>query len=534
MKPLLTAAEMRALDERTIRDVGLPGAVLMETAGRGVFGHLWETFGGRACAGVTAVVCGRGNNGGDGFVVARCLLHRGCSVLALLLGRREEVHGDAAIHLGVYLKSGGRLLEVSEENRGEAAAEVSGAALVVDAVVGTGLSEDLRGLAAEAVRWVNVSAAPVVAVDLPSGIASDTGRICGTAVRADLTVTFGWAKRGHMLFPGASFSGRLLVVDIGIPEMLLVGQQPGLFALGASDFEGGLARAPDAHKGTFGHVVTLGGSAGREGAAILSAVGALRAGAGLSTLAWPAGLFGRAGGRIPPEVMAEPLLAAGPSAERWSEELWSAVRVLENSADALVIGPGMGTGEDVDAFLDSVFSVPGPPVIVDADALNALAASPRLWRRGTRVGVLTPHPGEAGRLLGTSASAVQADRVGAARELASQFGAVVVLKGAHTLVAAPDEPVCLVPTGNPAMATAGAGDVLSGAAAALMARRHPPCLAAQLAAYAHGVAGDLAAADLGGNGLTAGDLLAFLPKALKRLEKGEEARTVHSSADETT
>ncbi|MBI5016394.1 MAG: NAD(P)H-hydrate dehydratase [Deltaproteobacteria bacterium] len=517
MKPLLTAAEMRSLDDRTIREVGLPGCVLMETAGRGVFSRLWATFEPQARQGPTIVVCGRGNNGGDGFVVARCLHTRGCDVLVLLLGRCEEVPGDAAIHLTAYRGVGGRVSEVTEMACSDAAARVAGAGLVVDAIVGTGLSEDLRGLALEAVGWVNGSRAPVVSVDLPSGVDSDTGRLCGAAVQADLTVTFGWAKRGHWLYPGASRSGRLEVVDIGIPEALLARQALGLLALEPDDVSGWLARAPDAHKGTFGHVFILGGGAGKEGAAILAASAALRAGAGLSTLCWPADLFAGAGGRIPPEVMTVPLPAPGDRAVQWGAELWPTVQRLQETADAWVVGPGMGAGDGLDDFLGAVFSEGGPPLVVDADALNALAVSPGLWPPGARRAVLTPHPGEAARLLGVTTGEVQADRVGAVRELADRWGAVAVLKGARTLVTAPDAPVALVPTGNAGMATAGSGDVLSGAVAAFLARGLPALDAAKLAAFAHGLAGDLAAEEVGMTGLTAAHLLRFLPKALKTL-----------------
>lgn len=515
MFPLLTAQEMRALDAHTIRVIGLPGPVLMENAGREVVRHLWDAYGDRLRSGPTAVLCGKGNNGGDGFVVARYLACRGCDVQALLLGSRGEVGGDAAVHLGAYLAAGGGLLEVGPTNRTDAQRWVEEAVLIVDAVLGTGLTDEVKGLAAEAIGWINRSSAPVVSVDIPSGVSSDSGHVCGAAVRADSTVTFAFPKRGHYLHPGASLRGRLKVVDIGIPPSALAEVVPGLLALSPEDFCGLLVRPEDSHKGTFGHVLVFGGSAGKEGAAGLAGWAALACGAGLSTVAWPAGVHTSGAARLPLEVMTEPLPEAGSVERGWSEALLESASRAQTRADALVIGPGMGSGEGVGAFLRGLLGAEGPPFVLDADALNAVAQWPDLWRKGRRKALLTPHPGEAARLLGVATARVQEDRVGAVEELSRRFGAAVVLKGAHTLVCGEGGPACLVPKGNPGMATAGSGDVLSGAAAAFLARGLDPLAAGRLATYAHALAGDLAAEEIGPEGLTAGDVLRALPKALK-------------------
>ncbi len=512
MIALLTAAEMRALDAHTIGTVGVPGPVLMETAGRAVFQHLWDAYADQARAGPVAVVCGRGNNGGDGFVVARCLHNRGCDVTALLLGRRAAVAGDAAVHLAAYLGSGGRLLEVTEETRGEAAARVAGAALAVDAVLGTGLAEDVRGLPAEAIAWLDAATCPVVSVDLPSGVSSDTGRVCGAGVRADLTVTFAWPKRGHFLYPGAALAGRLEVAEIGIPPPALARVSPGLWCLEEGDFAGCLVRARDAHKGSLGHVLVLGGSRGKAGAPGLAAWGALRSGAGLATVAAPAAALD--GGRLPLEVMTEPLGSGGS----WAEDLWPGAAEAARRATAVVAGPGMGTEEGAGAILARLLETEGAPAVLDADALNLVAREPSLWSGRRRAAVLTPHPGEAGRLLGVPAAAVQADRVAALEALCVRYGCPVILKGAGTLAGEPGSPAYLVPVGTPGMATAGTGDVLSGVLGALLARGLKAGLACRLAAYAHGLAGDLAAAEVGEDGLVASDLLAALPRALVRLD----------------
>lgn len=517
MIPLLTASEMRALDSHTIEVVGVPGVVLMETAGREVFRRLWSEFGREALLGPVAVVCGRGNNGGDGFVVARCLHNRGCRVTAVLLGRREAVSGDAAVHLGAYLGCGGALLEVTEANREEAATRVAGAALAVDAVLGTGLNGSVRGLPAEAICWLKAASGPVVSVDIPSGVCSDTGSVCGTAVRADLTVTFGWPKRGHYLYPGRGLRGHLETAEIGIPPGALGRISPGLACLEPSDFLGSLVRAPDAHKGSVGHVLVFGGSRGKAGAPGLSAWGALRSGAGLATVAAP--LAALEGARLPLEVMTEPLGArtGGGGEEQWGPALWEGADEVLGRADAVVVGPGMGTAPGTGEFLARLLGQEGPPAVLDADALNLMAREPGVWAARRRSVVLTPHPGEAGRLLGVSAGAVQADRVAALGALCDRYGCPVVLKGAGTLVGSPGDPAHLVPVGNPGMATAGSGDVLSGVLGAFLARGLELGPACRLAAYAHGLAGDRASEALGEEGIIASDLLAALPRALLQL-----------------
>lgn len=515
MIALLTAAETRALDAHTIEAVGVPGPVLMEAAGRAVFHKLWAAYGREASGGPVVVLCGRGNNGGDGFVVARCLHNRGCRVTAVLLGSREAVGGDAAVHLAAYRGSGGHLLEVAGENRREAETSVSAASLAVDAILGTGLAAEVRGLPAEAISWLGAAPCPVVSVDIPSGVCSDTGRICGAAVRADLTVTFGWPKRGHYLYPGAALRGRLEVAEIGIPPAALGQLSPGLWCLEEDDFAGALVRPRDAHKGSLGHVVVCGGTAGKAGAPALAAWGALRAGAGLATIAAPAGAL--QGARLPLEVMTQ-ALGSPREGDGWDAGLWAQASLVLGRASALVVGPGMGTAPGAGGFLARLLGEEGPPAVLDADALNLLAGAPGLWAGRRRAMVLTPHPGEAGRLLGVSSAHVQADRVGALDALCARYGCPVILKGAATLVGAPGEPAHLVPVGNPGMATAGTGDVLAGILGAFLARGLAPGGACCLAAYAHGLAGDLAAGEVGEEGLVASDLLAALPRTLARLD----------------
>jgi ADP-dependent NAD(P)H-hydrate dehydratase / NAD(P)H-hydrate epimerase len=516
--PLLTAEEMRGLDRATVDRGAIPGAVLMETAGRGAFHALWSHFGELARSRPTAVLCGRGNNGGDGFVVARCLSNRGCSVTAYLLGPSEGVRGEAAVHLRAFVAGGGSLVEVDAASRKAVASEVETAGLLVDAILGTGLSESVRGLAAEAISWINASPAPVVSLDVPSGISSDTGRVCGAAVAADLTVSFGFPKRGHYLYPGASLTGRLETVDIGIPPRLAAELSPSLLLAESSDFCCALERPPEAHKGTFGHVLVFGGAFGKEGAPGLAATAALRAGAGLATVAWPAAVGRIAAARLPLALMTLPLPTGESAEQSWSEALWEDAEHAGARADAIVVGPGMGTDDGARGFLARLLSATTRPLVLDADALNLMALHPDLLPQRSRTACLTPHPGEAARLLGTTIRHVQEDRIGAARQLAESFHAVIILKGAHSLVTAPKSPTYLVCEGNPGMATAGAGDVLSGVVAALLARGLPPLDAARLAAYVHASAGDLAARELGQEGMTAEDLLCRLPSSFSNLK----------------
>ena len=515
MIPLLTAEEMRTLDGQTIAEAGVPGAVLMETAGRGVFRHLWAAFGERLGAGEVAVVCGRGNNGGDGFVVARCLLNRGCRVHTILLGGKESVSGDAALHLGALLGSGGTVVEIGPDHGASPPEVLRRSVLIVDAVLGTGLAADVRGLPARAIDWINGAGVPVVSVDIPSGVSSDTGQRCGDAVRADLTVTFEWPKRGHYLHPGAALRGRLEVVEIGIPRAALGTLRPGLWAMEPSDARGRVGRDPASHKGVLGHVVVFGGTPGKEGAAGLAAWGALRAGAGLATVAAPAGALAAA--RLPLEVMTEPL---GPAGAAWSGPLWESAGEIARRADALVVGPGLGTSPGAAEFLSEALRSPGAPAVLDADALNLLARDPALAKGLGRSVVLTPHPGEAARLLGAPAAQIQADRPAAAAALSARYGCTVVLKGAGTLISGPGGPTTLVPLGNAGMATAGSGDVLAGVLGALLARGIAELEAARLAAWVHGSAGDQAASEVGLEGMVASDLIAALPGALRALEEG--------------
>jgi NAD(P)H-hydrate epimerase len=524
MLPVLTASEMRAADRSTIDEIGLPGVVLMENAGSAVATEARARYPGARRA---VVVCGKGNNGGDGFVVARRLRHQGAT--AVLVGRRDEVAGDARVHLQAYEKSGGTLVEGGSAG-GWTAAEglLRTADLVIDALLGTGLDQEPRGIARDAIASIRGAAErgiPVLAVDLPSGVSSDSGQVPWPAVDADLTVTFGAAKLGHVLPPACDLVGELIVADIGIPASCLEATGSLVSLVEASDAARAFPpRAPGSHKGTFGHVLVIAGSLGKTGAAALASAAALRGGAGLVTLATPEIALASMPG-LRPEVMAEPLAATAGGAI--AQGALDRALALAESRDAVVVGPGLGQETATREFVREFVARCPRPLVVDADGLNALGAigDPAVPASPARPHptVLTPHPGEMARLANTTVSDVQSRRLDLARALSLRTGAHVVLKGQRTLVAAPSGRVAVNPTGNPGMATAGTGDVLAGLIGALLAREDP-WLATVAAVFLHGRAGDLAAARRAQSSMLAGDLIDELPDAVVSLG-GEGARS---------
>jgi ADP-dependent NAD(P)H-hydrate dehydratase / NAD(P)H-hydrate epimerase len=473
MQPVVTTAEMRALDRATIDEIGLPGAVLMETAGRAIA----DAASPRASRGQVAVVCGPGNNGGDGYVAARVLRERGADAVVYLTVPRDGVGGDARLHLDALERAGGVVLDLSGAAQlEEHGAALAGAAVIVDAVFGTGV-RPVEGHAAEVIAKINGSRAWVVAADLPSGIDADTGLARGACVDADATVTMGALKVGLVGAPGFVHAGAVTVAEIGIPRALVMAQGVRAGLVEEGDVRADAPRgAPLDHKGRRGHVVVVGGSPGRRGAARLATLAALRGGAGLVTLAGPG----------PGE-----LTAPDPAMTAICESAADLAPIAAGKA-AIVIGPGMIRGDAGAAMVGAALAV-GCPVVVDADGLNV--CQPGQFAGAAGPVVLTPHPGEAARLLGVTVDAIEADRMGAVRRLAAETRAVVVLKGARTVICdgtLGDDFVWINPTGGPALATGGTGDVLAGLLGALLAQGVPAAAAARVAVWAHGAAGDAA------------------------------------------
>jgi ADP-dependent NAD(P)H-hydrate dehydratase / NAD(P)H-hydrate epimerase len=516
MRRIASAAEMRELDRRAVTQAGIPSLLLMENAGAETVREILAAFPVSAGRRV-AVLCGRGNNGGDGFVVARRLHGRGISVRTFLAARRDEVQGDARVNLEILEKLGIPPVEIGSASDLPALGDaLHSADLVVDALLGTGARGAARGLLAEIIDLVNQAGKPVAAVDIPSGLGADLPDPLGPAIRASLTVTFAHLKPSLVFFPAAGYAGLVRVVDIGIPGSLDPEGPPDLALLEPSDVAPAFpARNPAAHKGSFGHVLVIAGSVGKTGAAALAALAAQRSGAGLVTLAVPASLNPILEVKLT-EVMTVPL----PETDGRTiglDALETIVRLAEGKA-VVAIGPGLGTHPATQQLVRLLLARLRLPVVVDADALNALVGESESLARAAGPLVLTPHPGECARLLNVPRAEVLADRIRLARETAVRFRLTLVLKLARTLVADPSGRLAVVPTGNPGMATGGTGDVLTGLIAGLIAQGLAPAESARAGTYLHGLAGDLAARRLGQEAMLAGDLLESIPEAIRQVK----------------
>jgi NAD(P)H-hydrate epimerase len=499
---VLTAEQMRAVDRRTI-ERGIPGLVLMENAGQRVAEFIEEQFAplDRHHA---VIFCGKGNNGGDGLVIARQLHVRGKlrALDVVLLAAPEELTGDAAANYRMFEACGGRVSR-------EVTPAMRAATIVVDALLGTGLKGPASGAMVQAIRQINTEfgSARVVAVDIPSGLASDSGRTLGESVRAAFTVTFTAPKAGMVLAPNCDQVGELRVCPIGSPPELFENDpEIWLSLIQPRQFAAVLApRAKGANKGSFGHVLVLGGSSGKTGAPAMAAMAALRAGAGLVTVASGAENLAVIAGHAP-EIMTAPLVA-------------DTLGEIAAGKNVLAVGPGLGTRAESVAMVRNAFAEFAQPMVVDADGLNALAGAKWPGAAGT-LRVLTPHPGEMSRLCGKTVAEVQDDRVSIARAFAAEKQVCLVLKGQRTLIAFPDGRVWINPTGSPAMATGGTGDILTGLIAGLLAQfPNEAAQAIAAAVYLHGLAGELGAAQLGEKSLIATDLLRYLPAALEECAK---------------
>jgi hydroxyethylthiazole kinase-like uncharacterized protein yjeF len=520
---ILTAEAMREVDRAAIEEIGIPSLVLMENAAIGVVEALGKAFGEAESA---AVFCGPGNNGGDGLAVARHLSVRGWEVRIFLVTGGRELTPDAAVQLGICRKSELPILEITGADVLDAAFDAAAECdLVVDALFGTGLGRPLDGLFAQVVEAINALPTPCVAVDLPSGLSGSQAQLIGPHVEADLTVTFAAPKVPHVFPPAADAVGEMVVTDLGIPARLVedVEEEAGdLHLLMGEELADLLAeREPGSHKGDYGHVLIVAGSPGKAGAAILAARAAVRSGAGLVTAAVPEPVVQTVDlGSI--ESMTLALLAAG-AAGQIAEEAVGAVLDAAEGKTVLALGPGLGQEAATAAAIRRIVLECPLPLVLDADGLNAFAGRAAELAARRAETILTPHPGELGRLLGISTAQIQEDRVAAARGAAEETGAIVVLKGHLTLVAS-GTAVFVNPTGNPGMATGGSGDVLTGLIAGLLAQGLDALDATVLAVYLHGLAGDLAAGRLGEMALAAGDLIEILPAALAALKgaAGEE------------
>jgi ADP-dependent NAD(P)H-hydrate dehydratase / NAD(P)H-hydrate epimerase len=497
---ILTAAEMREVDRRTI-EAGIPAIVLMENAGHRVVEFLASRFSPLGEQRIV-VLCGKGNNGGDGLVIARQLhtRFRPASLHVVLLAEPAELKGDAAANLAMLRAAGGKV-------EPEIPAEARAATLVVDALLGTGVNGEATGRMLQGIREINhgFPLAKVVAVDLPSGMPSDSGEPVGECARADYTVTFTAPKVAQAMPPNCDHTGELIVGAIGSPPELYADAwlslvEPVMFA------ELLAPRAPSGHKGTYGHVLVVAGSRGKTGAAAMAGLAALRAGAGLVTVASAESAIAEIAAHAP-ELMTEPL----PETSSGSIALNSHLETLAQGKSVVAIGPGLGRAPHIAAMVHALAEAFEGPMVLDADALVGQASG-----LSGRTRILTPHPGEMARLTGKTTAEIQVDRIGVARAYAAEHGVTLVLKGQRTVIAFPDGRVWINPTGTPAMGTGGTGDILTGMIAGLVAQfPERPDQAVAAAVYQHGLAGQLGAQALGEKCLIASDLLQYLPDAME-------------------
>jgi len=509
---VVTAKEMQLLDQRAITELGIPSLVLMENAGVAVVNAMEQEFGdlsGKRCL----ILVGKGNNGGDGLVVARHLLNRNAKVKVYLVAEEGELSDDCRYNLNIFRKLQGEIHQITKASLPKLKISLSLTDLVVDAILGTGFTGELKGLLVEIIRLVNNCRKPVVAVDVPSGVDGTTGTAGSSAIRADLTVTLGFCKTGLLLYPGRDYCGKIKVVDIGIPKSLVVSIKR--YTTEANICELLPPRPRWAHKGTFGHCLVIAGSKSMTGAAYLTAHAMLRAGAGVVTLAVPESIRQY----FPPsEVIVRPIPETGTGSFGLSSV--EALLALMTDKSVVVIGPGLGQDPELELVIKELLQHWQGPLVVDADGLNNirdlswLVQIPAAVRRDW---VFTPHPGEMARLLNTTAEQINRKRLETAWEAYQQIGVNVVLKGAPTIIAG-DNQVYINSTGNPGMSTAGMGDVLTGIIGGLMSQGMNSFLAAVAGVYIHGRAGDCLQMQYGLRGIVASDMLSVIPRVMHNEE----------------
>jgi hydroxyethylthiazole kinase-like uncharacterized protein yjeF len=505
----VSAEEMRAIDRATSERFGVPSLTLMENAGAAVADYVLSHH---AAAGCVVVFCGKGNNGGDGFVAARRLHEQGKKVQVILLADPGDLRGDAAVMFG-RLPIAATALHSSEELKSERVRLSLQGDLYLDAVLGTGFKPPVSGLYADAIAIMNASQVPVVAVDIPSGADADAmGPQAGTIARADAIVTFTAPRPAHVF--SSLTSGPTVVADIGSPDEAIISHLQ-LNVITARDVAPLIGpRSAESNKGNYGHVLLVGGSLGKAGAAAMAGMAGLRVGAGLSTVSTPRSVVGTVSG-FHPELMTEPLSETDTGTI--STSALDRLEELAKGKSVLAIGPGISRDEQTAELVRALVAKIRLPLVLDADGLNAFEGRTGELNGKGKTLVITPHPGEMARLAGCTISDVQKDRLGVARKFAREHKVIVVLKGHRTLVVQPDGEAWVNMTGNPGMATGGTGDILTGMVAGMMAQHPKDVFAAVLAAvHLHGLAGDVMRESVGEYSLVATDLLQGLPEAFRR------------------
>jgi NAD(P)H-hydrate epimerase len=536
-----TSEEMRHIDKKTIERYGVPGVILMERAGLAVALRIKEIFGRKR----VFVVSGSGNNGGDGLVVARNLFEEGWDVRVFLTSNPEDLKGDALLQYKISKKYGVPIFPASHLLTHHSSL-ITKHSIFDDALLGTGLSKNVTGLLLEVIQLINKIKLPIISVDIPSGISSDNGQIMEEAVKADYTVTFGLAKRGHFLHPGAQYTGKLFIEDIGFPAELLVSNNLNVSALTKQEADHLLPeRQVYSHKGDYGHVLIIAGSRGKTGAAFMAAKACLRSGAGIVTIGVPESLADIFQSRVTEEMtLVLPDRGDGTLAEKASGTI---LDFLNKKADVIAIGPGIGVSADTSKIIKTLIQYSTSPLVIDADGINSLQDNGRILSKTKVPIILTPHPGEMARLLQKSAvitqqsdpppppnrggraregvksarsellTKIEQDRINTAISFVKKTRTYLVLKGVPTIIAAPDGNAYINSTGNPGMATAGTGDVLTGMISGFLSQGLKPLEASLLGVYMHGLAGDIAASEKGMHSLIATDIIENLPAAFHAL-----------------
>ena len=510
---LVTASEMQQMDRQTIDSFGVPGRVLMENAGLGATRVLSDQFDDIINKKV-GIIAGPGNNGGDGFVIARYLAQKGSDVSVYLFAESARVKGDAAANLKLLFPLNVPVVEMPDEQSFLAhKTQMLHKEIWVDALLGTGLKSDVKGYFKKIIEFINDLNKPVFSVDIPSGLNSDTGQVCGACIRAQATATFAFAKTGHILFPGSEHTGYLETIDIGIPDHIAKSIRPKQHLLTPERIRMAFKpRSPDAHKGTTGHVLVVAGSVGKTGAAAMTAMSAMRAGAGLVTLAIPESLNPVLETHVL-EAMTYPL----PETENGmiGESSFNKIMDLLFGKKSLAIGPGLGETAETKKLVHRIIMESPVPTVIDADGLNNIAGNTELLKKSKAPLILTPHPGEMARLMGSTTSSVQKDRITCTREFAKKFNVHIVLKGVKTIIAHPKGDIFINPTGNPGMASGGMGDILTGIIAGLVAQGYPPETAAHTGVYLHGAAADMLAEKIGPFGYLSTEVMNAIPGQIK-------------------
>ncbi|MCL2628226.1 MAG: NAD(P)H-hydrate dehydratase [Oscillospiraceae bacterium] len=502
---LVTAQQMRDIDRTATEKFGISGVTLMSNAAEHLAKTAMEHITVDGCA---AVFCGTGNNGGDGIGAAAYLLERGVSVRTILIGDERKLTPDAAQMHKRLVEHGGSLERYSLS--ADLVDYVSDCSVIIDAIFGIGLSSDLQNEVLSAVTMINSSPALIIAADIPSGVHADTGRVFKDAVKADITVTFSLAKPGHFVEPGCIYCGELLVKDIGIPRSVLDSTVSHTYATISTDVNLPRRRR-NTHKGDYGRALIIAGSVGYTGAPALSARAASKMGTGLVSVGVPKTIYDILAIKLDEEM---PFPLPSDNKGRLASNAASDILKRAKKSDVCLIGPGLGTSDDITELVQSLTHISETPVILDADGLNAVSSNIDTLNQITCPLILTPHPGEFERLGGK----IDGDRLRSARDFASKYGCILVLKGHRTIIALPNGITYINTTGGPAMAKGGTGDVLAGMITALIAQRLPIVHAVIKAVYIHGLAGDMCADEFGEYSVTASDIIAMLPAAIKEIE----------------